>query len=110
MVPEGDFSHCGIQTGPLATLQVHFVLSNINLFYLYIGRPILITQEIYIYRCNIEKREMSKLQKWMRQGNFSAWGIQTGSFAALEAHFVLEIFNLFHIYTWRPILITPKGY
>ena len=31
---------------------------------------------------NSEKREISQLQKEMRQGVFSAWGIQMGSFAA----------------------------
>ena len=45
----------------------------------------------------------------MRKGGFSALGIQTGPFTALEANFVLAIFNLCHLYTGRPILIsTPK--
>ena len=33
-----------------------------------------------------------------------AWGIQTGSFAALWAHFVLEILILFNLHIWRLIL------
>ena len=45
----------------------------------------------------------------MRQNGWSAWGIQTGPFAALSAHFVPEDFHLFHFRTGRPILITPEG-
>ena len=37
---------------------------------------------------------------------FFVWPIHTGSF---KAHFVLAIFNLFHLYTGRPILITLEG-
>ena len=44
----------------------------------------------------------------MRQRRFSAWGIQTGPFAAHLAHFVPEDFQLFHFHTGRPILITPE--
>ena len=29
-------------------------------------------------RANSEKGEFCQFQKWMRQGDFSAWGIQTG--------------------------------
>ena len=45
----------------------------------------------------------------MRQRVFSAWGIQTGPFAIFEAHFVLKIFQLFHLHYGEPILITPEG-
>ena len=58
---------------------------------------------------HIGKGKFSQLPIWMRQRGFSAWGIQTGPFAAHEATFVLEIFQLFHFYTGRPILITPEG-
>ena len=40
---------------------------------------------------------------------FSAWGIQTGPFAAHSAPFVQKIFHLFHLHTGEPILITPEG-
>merc|ERR1739836_54140 len=36
---------------------------------------------------------------WMRQRGLSAWGIQTGPFAALSAHFVLENFQLLPFHT-----------
>ena len=45
----------------------------------------------------------------MRQRDSSAWGIQTGPFAAHLAHFVPKYFELFHLHTGRPILITPEG-
>ena len=44
-------------------------------------------------RANTEKREFSQVQKLMRHRCFSAWGIQTGPFAAIYAHFVLRIFR-----------------
>ena len=55
-------------------------------------------------RANSEQGEFCKFQKWMRQGVFSAWGLQTGPFAALWAHFVLKCFQLFHFHTGEPIL------
>ena len=60
-------------------------------------------------RANNQKREFSQLQNWMRQRGFSAWGIQTGPFAAPWATFVLKIFQLFHFHTGQPFLITPGG-
>ena len=45
----------------------------------------------------------------MRQIGFSAWGIQTGPFAAHSAPFVVKLFHLFHLHTGEPILITPEG-
>ena len=33
-------------------------------------------------RANNEKKEFTQLQKWTGQRGFSAWGIQTGPFAA----------------------------
>ena len=53
--------------------------------------------------------ELSHLPIRVRHRIFSAWGIQTGPFAALEAHFVLKIVHLFHFHTGEPILITPEG-
>ena len=44
----------------------------------------------------------------MRQGVFSAWGIQIGPFEAHWAHFVPKFSQLFHLHTGRPILITPE--
>ena len=61
-------------------------------------------------RADSEKKEIFQFQNWMRQRDLSAWGIQTGPFAALWAHFVLRNFNLFHLYTGRPFLITPEGW
>ena len=76
-----------------------------NLVHLYTGRPILLLQ-----RTNGEKREIFQFENWMRLRGLGAWGIQSGPFAALWAHSVLAIFNLVHLYTGRPILITPEGY
>ena len=39
----------------------------------------------------------------MKQEVFSAWGIQTGQFAAHPARFVSEIFHLSHFHTGEPI-------
>ena len=46
----------------------------------------------------------------MRQGVFTALGIQTGPFADNWAHFVPEAeeIQFFHLHTGRPILITPE--
>ena len=53
-----------------------------------------------------ENREKRITQPLIRQRGFSAWGIQTGPFAASEANFVPQIFQLFHFHTARLILIT----
>ena len=45
----------------------------------------------------------------MTQGVFSAWGIQTGPFAAYLIPFAQNIFHLFHFNTGEPFLITPEG-
>ena len=58
---------------------------------------------------NMQKRDIFQQQNWMMQMVFSAWGIQTGLFAACRATFVLKRFQLFHFYTGQPILITPEG-
>ena len=60
-------------------------------------------------RANNGKVGFSQLEKWMRQRLSCAWEVQTRPFAAPLAHFVLEIFHLFHFHTGRPILITPEG-
>ena len=77
-------------------------ISNSSL--LYTGGQFLLPQ-----RANNEKREFSQLQKWTRQRGVSAWGIQTGPFAAICTNYISPIFELFHFYTVRPILITPEG-
>ena len=56
------------------------------------------------------------MQSWVSQQvrflepnqDFSARGIQTRSFGAGWANFVLEFFKMFHLYTGGPILITPE--
>ena len=53
----------------------------------------------------MEKVEL--LQKRMRQMDFDAWGIQTGPFAVLSAHFVKKQLGLLHLHTGKPFLITP---
>ena len=40
---------------------------------------------------------------------FSALNIQTGPFAPLWAYLVVTNFQLFHLHTGEPILITPEG-
>ena len=60
-------------------------------------------------RTNYQKWEFFQLQNRMRQGFFSAWGIQTRPFAAHYATFVSKKFHLFHFHTGRPIPITPEG-
>ena len=58
---------------------------------------------------NNGKMKFTHLQNWMTQMGFSAWGIQTGPFAALSAHFVQKDLHLLDFHTGRPILITPEG-
>ena len=58
---------------------------------------------------NSEKREFIQLQNWRIQRGLSAWGFQTGPFAAFGVHIVLQIFHLYDFDTGRPFLITPKG-
>ena len=59
-------------------------------------------------KANYQKWEFFKLQNRMRQGVFSAWGIQTGPFAALCTSHILKLYHLFHLHTGRPIPITPE--
>ena len=55
------------------------LLSKISICFIFIlGGQFLLPQ-----RAISEKREFSQLQKWMRQGVSSAWGIQNGPFAAI---------------------------
>ena len=49
-----------------------------NFFTFILGGQFLLPQ-----RDNMKKRDFTQLQNWMRQRGFSAWGIQTGPFAAL---------------------------
>ena len=60
-------------------------------------------------KANYQKWEFFQLQNRMRQGVFSAWGIQTRPFAALCTSHILKLYHLFHLHTGRPILITPEG-
>ena len=60
-------------------------------------------------RANNQERGFCQLQKWMKQRDLGALGIQIGSLAASWATFVPGIFQLFHFHTGEPILITPEG-
>ena len=75
-----------------------------NFFTFILGGQFLLPQ-----RANNGRGEFIQLQNWMRQWVFSAWGIQTGPFAACLAPFVLIIFQLFNFILGSPILITPEG-
>ena len=44
----------------------------------------------------------------IRQREFSAWGIQTGAFAALPAKFDLKAFQLSDFHTGVQIIIGPE--
>ena len=67
-----------------------------NFFTFILGCQFLLPQ-----RANNEKREFSQLQKWMTQRGLGAWDIQTEPFAAPQAHFGWEIFQLFHFHAWE---------
>ena len=54
------------------------------------------------------KWEKGYLRTWGGPKGFSAWDIQTGPFAALQANFVLKFYQLFNFHTGEPILITPE--
>ena len=83
----------------------HFLFQHFDIFFTFIlGGQFLLPQ-----RANTEKREFLQLQIWTRQRGLSAWGIQPGPFAPCWANFIPQIFQLFHFYTGRPILITPEG-
>ena len=56
----------------------HFLFPHFDIFFTFIlGGQFLLPQN-----ANIGKRAISQLQNWMRQRVSSAWGIQTGPFAA----------------------------
>ena len=101
---QGFSSAWGIQTGPFAAHWALLFQKIFNFFSFILGGQFLLPQ-----MANNGKGRFIQLQNWMRQGVFSAWGIQTGPFAAHWTHFVPEDFQLFHLHTGRPILITPEG-
>ena len=67
----------GIQTGPFAALYADFVQETFQLYHFILGGQLLLLQ-----RTNNGKREFFQPQKRMGQRVSSAWGIQTGPFAA----------------------------
>ena len=87
----GGFSALNIQTKPFEAnfLPGAFKLNQLhpfwplwfpkfsNYFTIILGVQFLLPQ-----RTNNEKRKITQLQIWTRQRGFSAWGIQTGPFAA----------------------------
>ena len=50
-----------------------------------------------------------QLPIWMRLRGFCAWGIQTGSLAALEANFVLKFFQLLTFILGSPFPLFPRA-
>ena len=80
----------------------HFCSSKILIFSFLLGGKFLLPQ-----KANSKEGEFCQFHKWMRQGEFSAWGIENGPLAALEATFVQAIFKNFSFYTGRPFLNTP---
>ena len=74
-----------------------------NFFTFILGGQFLLPQ-----RANNEKREFSQLQKWTRQRGLSAWGIQTGPFAAWWANFVLKFFQFLHFHTGGQFLLPQR--
>ena len=75
--PNQDFSARGIQTRSFGAGWADFVLEFFKMFHLYTGGQFLLPQ-----RANTQKRDIFQFQKWMRQGVFSAWGIQIGPIGA----------------------------
>ena len=55
------------------------------------------------------KGKFLQLPIWMRQRGFSAWGIQIGPFAALEANFVLKFFQLLTFILGSPFLLPQRA-
>ena len=92
------------QLDHLHPIKPHLFWKFSNFFTFILGGQLILPQ-----RANNGKREFFQPQKWMTQGVFSAWGIQTRPSASLWAPFVLDIFHHFHFHTGRPILITPEG-
>ena len=75
-----------------------------NFFSFILGGQFLLPQ-----RANNGKWGITQLKNWMRVATLSAWDIQVGPFAPLQAHLAPKFFQLFHFHTGRPILITPEG-
>ena len=95
-----DFQCLGHSNWTICLSFSPFCSGNVPIFHFYPGRSILITPS-----ANNGKRYFFEPHKWMRQRTFGAWDIQTGPFAFLLAPVVVEIFDLFHFHTGRPILI-----
>ena len=71
-----------------------------NLFTFILGSPFLLPQ-----RANYEKGEFFQLPIWTRQRGFSAWGIQTGQFAAFLSKFCSLQFSTFSLRVGSPTLL-----
>ena len=67
----------GFKLGHLQPVEPILFWKIFNFFHFILGSPFLLPQ-----RANYEKGEFSQLPIWMRLWGFSAWGIQTGPFAA----------------------------
>ena len=79
------FSAWGIQTGPFAACWANFVLKFFQPFTFIVGSAnSFIPQES-------EKIEIAQL--YIKPMGFTAWGIQTGPFAACWAYLVLKFFQ-----------------
>ena len=51
----------------------------------------------------------SKVAKWVRGTDFRPFGMRTRPFAALEAHFVVKLFQVFHFSYWETNSYCPRG-
>ena len=91
-IRHGLLNGFGIHTG---TFAVYFLTFFSNYFTFILGSPFLLPQ-----RANNQKREFSKLQRWMKQRGFSARGIQTGPFASCWVTFLQTNFQLFPLSYW----------
>ena len=90
---------------PPCTLLSQFYFTNFTTFkLLYWG-----ANSYYPRGWMAENWKNGNLPLWVRERDFSAWGIQTGPIAAFYANFVPQILQFIQFHAGRPILITPEG-
>ena len=74
------------------------------MFHFHTGSPFFLPQEGQLW-----EKGILPTRNWMRQRGFSAWAVQTGPLAALCTSHIPKLFQLIHLHTGEPILITPEG-